>query len=279
MSVGNIRIITPNDADDATLSASPALETTLPVANLQDPSRSLVARSTSTATQDIKGTWSAAKMISACAITRHNLTSEGTWRVRLYSDAAWTTQVYDSGNVVAAPAKALGDIEWGVDPLGASMFTGWDHTFSTMWFAAVAAQSFKITLIDAGNPDGYFEASRLFIGRYLEPEINFEWDYGLEWREDTTQERTAGGTLRSDAQEPYRRLTFTLSDLSDSDRPKFTDWARKTGMRTDVFVSLFPEDATQKERDHAMACKMAEPPKYKGRAVNLHGAEFTLEEA
>jgi hypothetical protein len=274
----NLRVIVENEADDATLTASPALVSTLPVTNLQEPSRALVARTTSLATQDINGALSSARIISACAMTRHNLTSVGTWRLRLYSDAAWATLVYDSGNVVAAPGKALGDIEWGVDALGASMFDGWEHTFSTMWFAPVAAQSFKITLSDAANPDGYIQASRLYVGRYLEPMINFEWEYSLTWAEATTLERTAGGTLRSDGQEPYRRIAIQLNDLTDSDRPKFADWARKRGLRGDVFVSLFPQNGTQLERDHSMAAKLVASPEIKGRAVDLHGGEFILEE-
>lgn len=276
---GNIRIITPNDGDAATLTASPAMSGTLPVTNLQDSSRARVARTTSTAAQDIKGTWSVAKVISALALIRHNLTSSSTWRLRLYSDASWIALVYDSGNPVAVPPKALGDLEWGVDPLGASLFTGWALAFSSMWFTPVTAGSFILTLTDATNPAGYLEASRLFIGRYLEPSYNMEWGFRLAWNEATTQERTDGGTLRSDGFVPYRRLSFRLADLSLTDRPKFLEWARKDGLRNEIFISAFPEDATALERDHSMAAKLVSSPECAGTRFNNFASEYVVEES
>lgn len=277
--MSNLRIIYPNDSDEATLTASPSLVATLPVENLQDVARARVARSTSTAAQDFKGTWSTSRLLSAAALVRHNLTSAGTWRLRLYSDAAWTTLVYDSGAVVACPPKALGDLEWGIDPLGASLFTNWALAFSSMWFAPVAAKSFTLTLTDAANPAGYLEASRLFVGRYLQPTYNMAWGFKLSWVEASSQERTEGGTLRSDGQEPYRRMSFKLADLTASDRPKFQEWSRRNGLRTDAFVSAFPENANAQERDYAMSAKLIASPDMEGDYLNNFTAEYVLEEA
>lgn len=275
----NVRIITPNDGDSAALTASPALTASLPVTNLQDPSRARTARTTSAAYQFIKGTWSEAKVISACALVRHNLTSVGTWRLKLYSDAAWTENIYDSLPILAAPPKALGDLEWGVDPLGASLFTGWALAFSVMWFTPRAPRSFIIEIDDTMNPAGYLEASRLFIGRYLEPVSNFDWGIRLSWKEDTTQERTEGGTLRSDGFDPYRRMAFRLGWLEPTDRPKFMEWARKDGLRHDVFISAYPEEATALERDHSMAAKLIASPEIERRHVNTFGSEYIVEES
>lgn len=279
MTKANIRIITPNDGDDATLTASPSMVATLPQTNLQDISRAKVARTTSLASQDIKGAWTSARVISAAAIMRHNLTSSGTWRLRLYSDAAWSTLVYDSGAVVACPPKLLGELVWGVDPLGASIFTGWALAFSSMFFTAVGAQSFTITLSDAANPAGYMEVSRLFIGGTLEPVINFEWGHDIEWRETTQQERTEGGTLRSDDREPFRRIAFTLAALNEGERAKYLEFTRKAGLRKDFFVSMFPGVGGAKERDYAMAAKLTQASPLKGDFVGNYVAEYVMEEA
>lgn len=277
--MSNLRIITPNDGDAATLSASPALVATLPQANLQDVSRAKVARTTSTALQYYSGTWTTPRIISAAAIVRHNLTSAATWRLLLYSDAALTAVVYDSGNVVACPPKALGDIEWGVDALGASLFSDWALAFSSMFFSPTTAQGFIIAVTDAANPAGYFEISRLFMGRYLSADYNFDWGFGLQWIEDTTQQRTDGGTLRSDASEPRRRMSFRLSALSASDRPKALEWARKSGLRLDSFISLFPADATALGRDCAMAGKLTSMPNITGDFVGNFSGDFMMEES
>jgi len=274
-----MRILTPNDGDTATLTAAPAMVATLPQTYLQDQARERVARTTSTAAQDIKGTWVSGKVIAACALVRHNLTTSGTWRLRLYSDAAWTTLVYDSGAIAVIKAKALGDLEWGVDPLGASVFTGWALAFSQMWFASVTARSFTLTLTDAANPAGYLEASRLYIGRYIQPLYNFEWGIRLRWEEDTTQERTDGGSLRSDGAEPNREMTFRLAWLSLSDRPKFLEWSRKDGLRNDFFLNAYPEDGTALERDHSMAAKLAAMPGASHRSAVDFDGEYTVKEA
>lgn len=275
----NLRIITPNDGDSATLTASPAMSATLPVTYLQETSRARVARTTSAAAQDIKGTWGEVKVFSALALVRHNLSLAATWRLRLYGDAAWATVVYDSGTIGAVAPKALGDLEWGVNPLGESLFTGWALAFSTMWFTALRAQSFILTLNDTANPAGYLEAARLFIGRYLSPTWNFEWGIKLSWAEDTTQERTDGGTLRSDGFEPYRRMSFKLAYLPGIDRAKFIEWTRKDGRRNDVFISAYPGDATSIERDHAMAAKLIASPEMAHSSVNAFGSEYIVEEA
>lgn len=275
----NVRMIIRNDADAAVLTASPAMEATLPVTHLQDPSRARVAQTTGLATQEIKGAWSAPKGVSGCVLARHNLTSSGTWRLQVYSDAAWTTQVYDSGAVVSWPAKSLGDIEWGIDPLGATVFTGWGQAFSSLWFPPVTGQSFKITLADPTNPDGYLRAARLFMGSYTQPLFNFSYGVSLGWKEDTQQTRTDGGTLRSDAREPYRILRFSCKWLSETDRPKFLDIGRTVGMRKDIFVSCFPGAAGMKERDYAMPAKLVRPVEHDHNFVGNYIEEFELEEA
>jgi hypothetical protein len=251
----------------------------LPVTNLQDASRAKVARSTSTADQDIKGTWSESRLLSALALTQHNMTSASTWRLRLFANANWTSLVYDSAAIGAVPAKALGDLEWGVDPLGASVFTGWGRAFSALWFAPVAAKSFILTLSDVDNPAGYVEAARLFIGRHIEPEFNCDYGLALGWRDTTAQIRTDGGTLRSDAGVQYRALEFDLSWLTGSERARWMDIGRQVGRRRDVFVSCYPGAAGAKERDYAMAAKLTQDVLCKHDVPTNWKISLRLEEA
>lgn len=274
----NLRIIADNLSDSATLSVSPAVVATLPVTNLQLSLRAKVMRTTSTADQQIKGTWTAAQVLSGACLWRHNLTSAATWKLELFSDAAWTTKVYDSGDVLANPGKALGDLIWGVDPLGVNVFTGWGKAFSVMWFASIVAQSWRITIMDSANPAGYLEIGRLFLGLALEPTYNMSYGVALEWVDDSTQSRTDGGSLRSDAAEVYRRLTIRLDWLTDSDRPKWLDITRTAGKRKDVFLSGYPTSGGQLERDHACAGKLTAGAPVKHPQYGTHSIELTLEE-
>ena len=64
--------------------------------------------------QQLRATWAANVSIAAVALCHHNLTASATWRVRLYSDAAFTTQVYDSAaQSLQRPATGYWDYGFG----------------------------------------------------------------------------------------------------------------------------------------------------------------------
>lgn len=274
-----MKMIAVNQGDVATMTASPAVVATLPVTNLQTQPRAAVMRTTSTADQQVKLTWPAAKLLSAVALVRHNLSSAATWRIQVYSDAAWTTLIYDSGAVLAAPGKALGDLAWGLDPLGASVFTGWSYAFSSLYFAPVAAQSVKITLSDTGNAAGYLEASRLFVGAHIEPQYTVSYGVKLGWKENTVTTRTDGGSLRSDPTLPYRTLSFNLDWIVESDRAVLLDALRQVGKRQDLWVTIFPGVGGAKERDYSMTAKVVNSPDLAHPSYGTYAAQFDLEES
>lgn len=279
----NVRFISVNHADDATLSASPAAVSTLPVTNLQLSPRGKISRFTGLATQDIDGTLPSSRLVSGFVLYRHNLTTSATCRLRLYSDVAMTTLIYDTGAFVALPGKALGELDWGIDPLGASVFTGWGEAFTQLWFTPIKIRAFKITLTDAGNPDGYIDVGRLFLGPFLEPLINIEFGtLQLGWSEGSTQTRTGGGSLRTDSSPagPYRCLTMSLNGLNEGERSRFVDFQRTTGLRKDFFVSVFPEQGGALERDHAMVGKLVSQDKFTRLTWTQPGVTtFEIEEA
>lgn len=275
-----MRIITSNVGDSGTITASPAAVATLPAINLQNATRAPLWRSTSVADQTLNLTWSSVQLLSAVALLRHNLTSAATWRIQVFSDAAWTTVVYDSGAVAAYTPKSLGEIAWGLDALGASVFTAWSYFFSAMYFTPVAGQSMSITLSDPTNPAGYMQASRLFAGAYFEPTFNADYGLSLTWKEDTVLTRTDGGTLRSDPKEPYRNMKFDLSMLQNGEDRKLVEIIRSSGKRKDIFISIFPGVGGAQERDYTMQAKLVTSPNVVAAAFNLYsGKSIELEEA
>lgn len=272
-----MRMITVNEADAATITAIPAAVATMPATNLQNPSR-IKMRCTQLTNQAIKLVWPSTRILSGLALLRHNLTSQATWQVQIWSDAAATQLVWDSGVVPTNPAKALGDLQWGIEPLGASVFTGWAYAFSTLWFAPVAGQAATITLTDSGNPDGFLQAARLFVGNYIEPINGASYGLKLKWTESTRQRRTDGGSLRSDAAEPYRTLAINLEWLSDSERSKLLEVGRLVGLRKDIFMSIYPEKGGALERDNTMQCKLTSDIELT-TLVGRYNAPLTLQEA
>ncbi len=274
----NLRIIADNWSDLAALSASPALA--LPASNLQTQSRGEIMRTTGVATQQILGDFDQARICSACALVRHNLTSAATWRLELFSGAGQSgTTVYDSGSVTALPGYGWGEFRWGVDAWGGSIFLGWGQAFSNLWFAATPALSFRLTISDPGNPVGYLQASRLVIGAYFEPLRNMSSGVDVSWAENSAQRRTDGGSLRTDGRVAYRRWQFSLDFLNAAERGVVLDVFRRAGLRGDLFISCYPGLGGAQERDHAGLVKLVRMPGMRRTSPELYASELLFEES
>ena len=277
MTFPGVRIVPENISDEATLTADPAFTSTMPVTIMQQANRKN-ARSLNIDEQEIKGVWPSLRVISCCILYAHNLTSAATWQVQLFENDDFTDIVFDSTEIYAKPGKSLGELEWGIDPLGASVFTNWALAFSQIWFSAVRARSFIITLKDPENTDAYIDIRRLIMGFTLEPTYSADWGVELGWNEDTQTDRTASGTLRSDPSPagPYRELTISFSFPTSGERAKLMEFVRKVGKRKDFFISCCPTQGGAKERDFAMLAKMPSTlPKFKEINIVQRGA-FTL---
>lgn len=275
----NLRIIAINEVDSATLSGSPALAATLPVTNLQDAARAKVARSTSLATQMIYGNFAGLKNISAMALVRHNFTAAATLRLKLYSELDQAgTLVYDSGVLALGDVSGWGESVWGVDPWGAELFLDWPVKWKDLFFTAVQAQSFSLQWDDPANTDTFMQAGRLFLGAAFEPSTNMSWGFKWGWKERTTQERTEGGSLRSDAGEPYRTVRLNLEFIPDGEREQLGDALRYIGLRRDFFFSGFPQAVGAKERDFAGSFKIVQMPDIEGVFAGNSRTELVMEE-
>lgn len=253
-----MRIIWRNLVDSATLTASPAMVETLPVGNLQTDAREEVARTTSLATQTIDVTLDQDELMQGCVLYRGNFSSGATWRVQVFEDDTMAVQLYDSGTLPLNPPKPLGDIDWGIERLGVTIYDGWGYTVTEHWFAPVVGQFARITLDDASNPDGFMQASRLFLGSYMEPSYMPMSGMTLGPKETTKQERSEAGTLHVEAGAQYRALTVAGRYLPEKTRAGVGDMQREAGMRRDVYVSVFADENTARARDYRMQARLVQ---------------------
>lgn len=235
------RILADDLIRSATLSATPSL--TLGANYLKSQARSEVARSSSAADQTITGNFAAASSVSCAVLWRHNLTAAGTWRLELFSATnQGGTTLYDSTATDAFTADPLESLISAYDPLGAEMGEFQQPAqHSVLWFSAVTAASFRLTLSDSANPDGYLQASRLMMGAYWEPSQGANYGHQLQWIDDTPQVRTEGGTIRNPRPRgPYRQMSFDFSQLTGADANALARLVARVGKRAEVFVSLYP---------------------------------------
>ena len=276
-----MRIVTSNVADSATLSSS-AFVSTLPVTNLQLEGRTRVARSTNAGGPVvINGNWAAPQSVACALLYRHNLTANATWRVRIFAGKNQLgTVLFDSQDQPPFVAVGWGDFGWGGVGWGQNAMSGWDSPFCVLWFPAVTALSFSVTLTDVGNPAGYLQAKRLLIGPYMQPLVNASYGLQIALRDSSQQTRTGAGGLRTEAEAQWRALNFSLDALNGAERAALLDIARTVGVRKEVFISVFHDQTDSNARDYAMLGKFTQAASTQtATQFGRHSQQIIFEEA
>lgn len=255
-----------NLVDEATLSTTVSPATGQPVRHLQLKARARTWKQNSVASVSIKGTWGgAAHYASLLRFEGHNLSGAATHRLQLHLNPDWTgTTVYDSGTVLAYDAATLGELDWGVDPLGSSI---WDRFLgqraSELHFAEVIASpfaSFTYTLSDPGNTDGLLRGMRLFLGKGIELTYNPS-SVGIGWDEAAAVgSRMFGGGYNAESSPRWREISFELEWLTEPQRALLADICRNAGTEKTLYLSVTPSSSeAEQARDLSMLCHFKPP--------------------
>lgn len=272
--MANITFCFKNLIDGATLSASPALVTTLPETNLQYQERGKTARSTSTASQDIKASWSSAQTIDMAWVRYHNLTASAQIAYPTYSDAAWTTSVdaNAAANCFGYTGFDAGDVLTDADFRLLKNSARYLTSRSTI-------QSMKFTVTDASNPDGYFDISRIGCGKSTV--LSYNPPYGgvpLLFEDFSTQGRMDDGSLVSDKRFKARRIELSHEWMPAADWAAMLRGLREVGKDKDFFVSIYPADGTYLEAYHQGTFKVADGGAFDRHLYGLARTKITLVE-
>ena len=229
-------------------------------------------RTSGISAQQLRATWAANVSIAAVALCHHNLTASATWRVRLYSDAAFTTQVYDSGTVTAYDATEM----TALDAIGDASFT--EYKNSVLWFSATTARSMTIDLTDGSNGDGFLQAARLFAGPYTELARNFNWGHAITPVSPAEQITTLGGsTIGTWAGPVKRQLELDGSNIATKgDRDFIFDLIRVKNHLGDFFLSAWPNAGGKITRDYQMWASFKEWRGIDRPMLNYYGWSATV---
>lgn len=246
----------------------------LPAANVQREGRGLVARTNGAAAGSFgwQGNWAALRTVRAAVLYRHNLGDTASIRLVLFDDVNTAGNiVYDSGGDEAVAGSLWSGFSW-VDQALAPKFS------AIYLAAAVQARSFLLLVsTDAGNPDGYSQAKRLIIGDYIEPAANLQLGLGVHWVDNSTQTRTQAGSLRSDPQAKFRRLSGRQR-LTDAERDTWMQASGYAGTQREVFASVYPGLGGAKERDHSLLGKFTEVSELETDQPLAHLARVEIQE-
>ena len=201
-----------NQVDDGSVSGG-SWETAYPLTNIK--TRYLYQRARST--DDLASSSTMVidtgenQNIGVVALIRTNLTTNATVRIYGYTDAGLTALTYDS---TALPVYDGGE---------------WAHHFTP-----TAARYFKIVISNPGNPDGYIELGRVFIGWRFMPEVCTDWGLNITVESKTAVLEALAGPEYFDSRPNRRIVTGQWSWLTQAEAH-------------DVYLSILREQDVEKE--------------------------------
>lgn len=271
----NARMIIDNIADNAALSLSVGSEiVTMPLSHLQTYNNSRVFR-TNDKDIEITVTLEQSDWFSALALWRNNLTGTATVAISAFDNQG--NELLNTGDLPAFETKTLLEMNWGIDPLAVSVFTGWKLTYSVFWLPLKVAKTIKIRIKDADNARA-IEIARLYIGRAIETTYNFAHGNTITWVDKSKDFDTAGGSSYSIESDTWREAQLEFSNIVEIDRPHLSEAFRKVGTQNDWFISMKPESGGQLERDYSFATKCKKAVKIKDKNSRFYQAKLSIRE-
>lgn len=260
----------------------------LPLTNAQDPDIGIVARSTNAAaasTKFVADLGVATAVVGGIVLGPINSSPASSYRIRGYSNAALTVQVYDSGTKAVAGssidwASTLNWLEW-EDPgfwLGDNSSDVADGTplyLIEIPPADVTAQYWLVELFDTANADGYVEFGRLLIARAYRLTHNYsEDDNRLGFNFATDKQDTLGLLTNYWERGLQRTWRMTLPVVDDAELfGTVFDVAIRSGISRQVFIVPEPADTTN-YRKRCFLATFQEAPSIAQREIDIGSTAF-----
>ena len=254
--MANITLAYPNRIDQGTVSGGSWL-TTLPLVNIQNRRLSKLARSSNllVASTQFNISLSASRSIGCVALVNHNLSVSATVRIRGNSTNSFTTPLYDSGQVSVWPSGMIPQalLEWEDDnfwlgTVAQEAIAGYKAPFA-VFFNNQNLQYFLIEITDTGNPAGYVQVGRVFLGKTFTPTVGMSLNNTLGRVDVSVFDTALTGEEFIDQKTQYQVFNFNLEYLSkDEAYATLLDMQTQLGTTGELFVSGDPADVSNAPR-------------------------------
>jgi hypothetical protein len=209
----------------ATTLSGGSYETTLPLANIQDRRLAKVARTTdaTTANTQFDVDLGAARVVRAIHLTGMNLSLSATIRVRGYTGAGHTSEVFDTGALNPFEVYPSGVLEAGHPAYGTTTLAledwtaGYPVNFTNVRSSPESPRYIWVTVIDTGNADGYVEFGRCWITYGYKPSHGISTGARFGYQTESRRRVTDGGAAFYNDRPRRRQFDFTLSQFGDDE--------------------------------------------------------------
>ena len=277
MAINNLRVIYNNVADSATTLSATSIASGYDISNTKKDTKGVVWRSANTiTTATISLTWGSPQTLSAVILPYTNLSATATIRIKLYSDAAFATQILDTTDVIAVPA---------VLPNYYASSANYRYAFgggtcARKYFTQTAnCRSMTIEIKDTANTDTYLEVSRIIAGTYWSPTYNTEYGLSVGISDSSSKTRTQTGNLITDIGTSNKTLSFSLNYMTKNDRDTLFSIISTLGTKKSMYISLFPEDIEPtKEQIYQVYGRLADLATISHPMYSMYASSINIEE-
>lgn len=250
----------PNRADESVLSGGEWFPT-LPLQNLQTRVIGEVARTTDTALASTQFTIDLGRSMKTqiLALRNHNLSITAEYRVTGSLTADFAVLAHDSGWTDVWPViYPWGALEWEDDNWWTGKYTaeereGYTTELDHLLPAAKLGRYWRVEIRDLGNPAGFIQIGRLFIGPAWQPEINMIYGATIAWDTKTEVQEAKSGAEYFDVRTPYRVQKFTLSWMEENEAfTRAFELQRQAGIHAEIVFIHDPADTVHSLRRRFM---------------------------
>lgn len=245
----NARITVANaiDLTWCTITSTIAPTATFPLSFLQNMDRDKFCRIPAGASIDIKLTWGGESVLAnMVSLNRINAEPADTVKILGYTATDWTgTDLIAMSPEVMVDSLTLGDLAFGVDPLGSNLFDSFmGQKMYTKYFTEQLFGSMIIRIDATSNAQAVFDMARLWIGKSYELETNPVYGQGLIWNHNGIRnKRSKGGGPMNMRGSAWREMSFDMKSIIDADADMWFAAARLLQESQDFHFSLYPDVA------------------------------------
>ncbi len=271
-----------NYIPEYTITSDVSAESAYPLTNMQNQNANELTVLDMTSDTTVEWTFSSAteRAANCFAFHNHNLASDATIRLRLFSGEGQTgTTVYDSTATDVPHAIPFGSSIAGIDPAGGYFEDeGNMKTHFSLWFDTV---TFKSAQIDIGCPsptNDTLSVDKLWLGWAYAPTHGPRRDFGSELIDMSEHFRKPGGGMDTVEREAYRTLLLEFPLVVNAERHtlrNILDRAKKGG---DLLITPDPNDAQSLFFEGTSIYRRTSDTGFIQTAYNINSFGLALEE-
>lgn len=202
--MGSIALCTPELSDDGIIATTSNEQVGFLVTMLQNIQPTKIWRTKTLTDIYLEIDLGSVQDFSMVALLYTNATSAATWQIRTANTQAELTAApdYDSTLITFWPTTGLED---------------WDRVSGFHFPSTQTNRWVRIDIVDAANPDGYFQSGRLYVANMWQPTVNMSYGGGVGFDDDSGHNNASGGPTIITTNSKRRILNFELGFLSETE--------------------------------------------------------------